>query len=319
MRRQSCPAAVLAALWASAPGAARAEEFFATRDQNPLVRGFYLPLPSDARQDAGAALSATLLLSNTLNVESSAHESLFVDGESAALDLAYENALAPGWRYRFSVPLLHDSGGVLDSVIDTWHEAFGFPRGSRPFYPKRQIDYSYVGEGRVDLDHPQSSIGDLAADLGWYALDDARRTVSLWGGLKAPTGSVADLTSDGAWDGALWAHAALRWPKWQLGAEIGVVQPLGDELFAGKAHRTSEFARFAASRALGPIWTLRAQLDGQSARVADSDLRFLGPSMQLTVGAVRRLSGRWRIQMGFAEDIAVNTAPDITFFLGIHD
>jgi len=39
----------------------------------------------------------------------------------------------------------------------------------------------------------------------------------------------------------------------------------------------------------------------------------------LTLGAVRRLSDRWHIQMGFAEDAAVNTAPDITFFLGIHD
>jgi hypothetical protein len=26
----------------------RAEEFFAFRDQNPLLRGFYLPLPSDS-------------------------------------------------------------------------------------------------------------------------------------------------------------------------------------------------------------------------------------------------------------------------------
>jgi hypothetical protein len=141
--------------------------------------------------------------------------------------------------------------------------------------------------------------------------------LSFWGGLKAPTGKVADLTSDGAWDSALWAHAAMRWPKWQLGAEIGVAQPFGDEIFAGNAHRASMFARFALSRALGPLWSVRVQLDGQTGRVAGTDLRFLGPSMQLTVGASRRLRGRWRIDMGFAEDIAVNTAPDITFFLGI--
>jgi hypothetical protein len=79
------------------------------------------------------------------------------------------------------------------------------------------------------------------------------------------------------------------------------------------------FARFAVTRDLGPVWSLRAQLDGQSGRVAGSDLRFLGPSLQLTLGAVRRLGNRWRIQMGFAEDAAVNTAPDITFFLGIRD
>jgi hypothetical protein len=308
-----------AALILFAGGPLQAEEFFPTRDQNPLLRGFYLPLPSDARQDAGATLSATLLVSNTLNVESNSHERLLVDGESDALDLAYENAWASGWRYRFTVPIIHDSGGILDSAIDTWHELFGFSRGNRPFYPKNQIHYFYSGEGKIHLNHSQTSVGDIAADVGWYAMDDARRTVSFWGGLKAPTGSVPALTSDGAWDGALWVNTAMRWPKWQLAAEIGVAQPFGDEIFAGKAHRSSMFARFAATRALGPVWSLRAQLDGQTGRVAGSDMRFLGPSLQLTVGAARRLRGRWRIDMGFAEDVAVNTAPDITFFLGIHD
>ena len=318
-----CPSSVAAvaaiACGLAASGPLRAEEFFATRDQNPLLRGFYLPLPSDTRLDSGASLSATLLISNTLNVENNSHESLLVDGESDALDLTYENALAQRWRYRFSVPIIHDSGGFLDSAIDTWHEIFGFNRGNRPFYPKRQIDYFYSGQGNIALNHPQTSVGDLAADVGWYPIDDARRTVSLWGGLKAPTGSVGNLTSDGAWDGALWAHTAMRWPKWQLAAELGVAQPFGDELFAGQAHRSSVFARFAATRVLGSAWSLRAQLDGQTGHVAGSDMRFLGPSLQLTVGAVRRLRGRWRMQMGFAEDAAVNTAPDITFFLGIHD
>jgi len=318
LRRASVTVMALAC-WLTASGPVRAEEFFAFRDQNPLLRGFYLPLPSDSRLDSGASLSATLLISNTLNVESNSHESLLVDGESDALDLTYENALAQRWRYRFSVPIIHDSGGFLDSAIDTWHEAFGFNRGNRPFYPKGQINYFYSGQGKITLNHPQTSLGDLAADVGWYAVDDARRTVSVWGGLKAPTGSVADLTSDGAWDGALWAHAAMRWPKWQLAAELGVAQPFGDEIFAGAAHRSSAFARFAATRVLGSAWSLRAQLDGQTGHVAGSNMRFLGPSLQLSVGAIRRLTGRWRLQMGFAEDAAVNTAPDITFFLGIHD
>src|SRR5258707_11528466 len=93
-------AAVAGCLTASGP--LRAEEFFATRNQNPLLRGFYLPLPSDTRLDSGATLSATLQVSNTINVERNSHESLFVDGESDALDLTYENALTQRWRYRFS-------------------------------------------------------------------------------------------------------------------------------------------------------------------------------------------------------------------------
>jgi len=307
------------ALTVGASAELRGEEFFPTRDQNELLRGFYLPLPSDTRQDADATLSAVLMISNTLNVEQRGRESLFVDGETDALDLTLDHSISSSWRYRFTLPIIRDSGGFLDSVIDTWHEAFGFSRGERPYYPKGQIEYFYSGQGRLDLNHSATSVGDLAGDLGWYAFEDPRLTVSFWGGLKAPTGSVADLTSDGAWDGALWAHTALRGALWQFGAEAGVVEPFGDELFAGYAHRHSVFARTAVTRAVGSVWSLRAQLDGQTGRVAGSELRYLGPSLQLTVGAVRRLGAKWRIEMGFAEDAAVNTAPDITFFLGIHD
>jgi hypothetical protein len=296
---------------------AQADEFFLLRDENPLTRGFYLPLPSDGRLTDGADLSATLSVSNTLNVENRAQESLLVDGESHTLRLSYEDALYESFRFRFTVPIINDSGGFLDSTIDHWHRWFGFNPGNRPFYPQNELIYSYSGRGSIDLTRSQTSIGDISGELGWYPIDDAHRTVSVWGGLEAPTGSVAKLTGDGAWDGAVWAHGALRWPQWQLAAELGMTQPFGDEIFAGAAHRTSLFARFAATRAWGSAWSLRAQLDGQTGRVEDSSLRFLGPSLQLTVGAIRRLGQSWRIEFGFAEDAAVNTAPDITFFLGI--
>jgi hypothetical protein len=296
---------------------ARGDEFFQVRDENPLIRGFYLPLPSDGRLTDGADLSATLSISNTLNVENRPQESLLVDGESHTLRLSYEDALYQSWRFRITLPVINDSGGFLDSTIDHWHRWFGFNPGNRPFYPQNELVYAYSGKSSIDLTQPQTSLGDISGELGFYAVDEVHRTISLWGGLQAPTGSVAKLSGDGAWDGALWAHGAWRWPQWQLGAELGLAQPFGDEIFAGAAHRTLLFARFAATRALGPAWSLRAQLDGQTGRVEDSNIRFLGPSLQLSVGALRRVGDHWRIEFGFAEDAAVNTAPDITFFFGI--
>jgi hypothetical protein len=309
--------AALAAWLLIASGMARADEFFPVRDENPLIRGFYLPLPSDSRLTDGQSLSATLSLTNTLNVENRPQESVLVDGESDVLRLTYENSLWQSWRYRFTVPIIRDSGGFLDSTIDRWHRWFGFNPGNRPFYPKNEIVYAYSGRVNVDITQSQTGVGDVSGELGWYPIDDAHRTVSFWGGLEAPTGSASKLTGDGAWDGAVWAHGALRWPKWQVAAELGLAQPFGDEIFAGDAHKTSAFARLAVTRALGSLWSLRAQLDGQSGRVEDSDIRLLGPSLELTIGAVRRLGEHWRLEFGFAEDAAVNTAPDITFFLGI--
>ena len=312
------PPLAAAILFAAAPAIATADEFFPVRNENPLVRAFYLPLPSDGRLTDGQNLAATLSISNTLNVENRPHENLLVDGEGDTLAVSFEDGLYQDWRYRITVPVIHDSGGFLDSAIDHWHRWFGFNAGNRPFYPQNELVYSYSGGRRaINLTQPQTSIGDIAGELGWYPIDDAHRTVSFWSGLEAPTGSASKLTGDGAWDAAVWAHGALRWPQWQLAAELGAAQPFGDEIFAGAAHRLSVFARFAATRALGSEWWLRAQLDGQSGRVTDSDIRFLGPSLALTVGAVRRLGARWRVEFGFAEDAGVNTAPDITFFLGI--
>lgn len=300
-------------------GVSRADEFFALRDENPLTRSFYLPLPSDSRADAGATFSATFLLTNTLNVEKDPHETLLVDGESDALNLAYEDSFASAWHYRLTLPVIHDSGGFLDPVINTWHRWFGLPSGYRPYYPNNRIDYFYSGRGNIDVHSAQTHLGDLAGEVGWYASDDDHRTVSLWGGITAPTGSVSGLTSNGAWNGALWAHGAWRWAHWQLAGEIGAVQPFGDELFAGGGHRTSAFGRVALTRTLGGAWSVRAQLEGQTGHVEDSNSRFLGRDLQAGFGLVRRLKGRWHLQFGFVEDAAVNTAPDVTFFVGVRN
>lgn len=317
------PALAAAAFLVLAGPASRADEFFPTRDENPLLRGFYLPLPSDARRDAAPTFTAAFTISNTVNAQRRAAESLLVDGESDTLRLTLDGVATSGWRYRLTVPVIRDSGGFLDGVIDSWHQLFGLPRGERPFYPKRQIDYAYVRGGvgaiTVRLDRPQTSLGDVAAEAGWFAVDDEARTLSFWGGVEAPTGSTSRLTGDGAWDTALWVHLARRYPGWQLGAEAGILQTSGDRIFAGEAHRSAAFARLAATRRIDDRWSLRAQVDGQSGRVSDTELRFLGPSLQLTLGAAYRTRGRWRLEWGFAEDAAVNTAPDIGFFIAIHD
>jgi hypothetical protein len=264
-------------------------------------------------------VAATFSIMNTVEAERRGTQQLLVDGESDTLRLSYEESITPDWRYRLTVPLIRDSGGFLDGAIDSWHRLFGLDPGNRPYYPKNQLVYFYSGRTRIDMQESGTGIGDVSAETGWYAVDSAEHTISLWGGLKAPTGSTARLTSDGAWDAALWAHAARRWPAWRVALELGVAQPMGDEIFAGSAHVTSAFMRAAVTRDLGAVWSLRAQLDGQTRRVDGTGLRFLGPSAQLSIGAVRQLANRWRLQMGFVEDAAVNTAPDITFFVGIHD
>src|SRR5271154_5026647 len=156
---------VAAAVLIVASRQARADEFFLVRDENPLIRGFYLPLPSDGRLTDGADLAATLSISNTLNVENRGQESLLADGESHTLRLSYEDALYQSWRFRITLPIINDSGGFLDSTIDHWHHWFGFNPGNRPFYPQNQLVYFYSGLGHVDLTQQHTSIGDISGVL----------------------------------------------------------------------------------------------------------------------------------------------------------
>jgi hypothetical protein len=306
---------------AANPG--QAQEFFQTHVENMLLREFYVPTATDARLSDGADFSAAFSISNTLNAELRGAEGLLVDGESDTLRFTLDEPAGDAWRYRLSVPLIHDSGGFLDPAIDWWHRAFGLQQGNRPNFPANQLRYDYAGvlDGevvRAAQNQAASSIGGVAAEAGWYAADSGGRTLSFWGGLQMPTGSVSRLTGDGTWDAALWAHWARRGALWQVALEAGITQPFGDRVFAGFAHHPAGFGRTAATRSFGSRWSLRAQLDGQSRRVDDSQLRFLGASLQLTLGACYRMQNGWRVDFGFTEDALVDTAPDVTFFFVVH-
>jgi Protein of unknown function (DUF3187) len=283
------------------PALAHAGEFLAMRNENPLLRGLYLPMPVESGSADGSSVSLTWALANTINVESRGAEQLFVDGEASMLRLSVDVPLAQALRVRVNLPLIRDSGGSLDSLIDRWHGWFGLPRGQRPNFPRYQLNYSYQGLTGVQMNRPHSGVGDAAAELGWYAVEDATRTLALWGGVEAPTGSAREFTGNG----------------WRLGAEVGMLQPFGDAQFGGLARRTSVFGRAAANFEFTPAWAVTVQLEGQSARLKQTQLRFLGPSLLFSTGLQRRFGRQWTAQLGFAEDAAVNTAPDVTFFLNL--
>jgi hypothetical protein len=302
------------------PTWAGAADFFAIRDENPLLRGLYLPLPASA-QRAGHSWSATVALTNTVNVESRGNEQLFVDGESVDLRLIGAGSMAQAWAYRVVVPLIRDSGGSLDHAIENWHRLFGLPRGARPLYPSGQLRYSYSrgGASIISRTQPATGLGDIDFEAAWIPALNGAMQVSIWAGVEAPTGSASKQTGNGAWDAALWVNAAWVHSRWHLAGEAGYARPFGDDLFAGAAERGTVFGRFAATWTANQRWALRAQLDGHGGRVANTELRFLGPSLIASLGATITTSHGHLVEIGFAEDAAANTAPDVSFFVSWHD
>ena len=66
-----------------------------------------------------------------------------------------------------------------------------------------------------------------------------------------------------------------------------------------------------------PGLSFKLQLDGHTA-FYKSDLDQLGShSLQLTMGGTAKLSRDWLLDIGVVEDIAVSTAPDVVFHIGL--
>ena len=107
---------------------------FYTHDQNPLVLIYGLPTPVSADLLAGgeSRLITSLNISNTINVETTPTESLFVDAETYQLNLFYDYGLSNQWMLRFQLPLISHRSGFLDSWIDSYHDLLDLSEGQRP-------------------------------------------------------------------------------------------------------------------------------------------------------------------------------------------
>ncbi len=305
------------ALLVLAPAAALADGgLLSVADQNPLIRGAYLPLPPMAGAPAaGWGLAAGLQWSNPVNLEQSATEQLAVDEETAELDLELARA-AGAWRVRATLPVLYRGGGVLDAPINDWHALLGLPRGDRPSVADNayRIAYANAAGVRLDAEHG-TALGDLALEAGRALIDSPGARLALFAGVELPTGERARLSGDAAVDAALWLEGGA-----ELGARFALDGRAGLTRTGGSlplpAERHVAFGTLALAWHAGARTDLLAQLDGHTRVVAGSDLKFLSHAVILTVGERYRLASGSLLELGLSEDVEVDHSPDVSFHLG---
>jgi hypothetical protein len=306
---------ILLALLAPLPAFA-AGDLLATSDQNPLLRGAYLPLPPPAGEPAqGWGLAAGLQWTNTVNIESTPAEQLLVDEESAELDLRLTDAVG-AWHFRATLPVINRSAGILDSVINDFHTALHLPQGGRPLRPINAYAIEYRSAAGVNVDVPSgTALGDLALEAGRVLLERDGSRLAAWGGVEAPTGERARLTGDGALDAALWLEGGTDLgPSFSLDGRAGISRIGGSSPLPYA--RSVRFATLAfgwrATERLAAI----VQLDAHSGAVRGTTLEFLGHAVLLTVGGRCRLASGSVIEAGVVEDVEVDHSPDVSFHVG---
>lgn len=258
---------------------------------------------------------------------SSQHAQVHLDGETQRYTLSAMGPWPPdsGSWWALEIPWVRHTAGQLDGPIDAWHNAFGLPEGERVRLPSNALDFQVVDASSKRLLHQSeraSGLGDIAVSGGFplYPRRGDGPGIDVGFRIEAPTGDPHRLLGSGGWDLASWLSATneLGFGKgWSWHTAAGTMY-MTDTRILGPLHRKRAFfgriaAHWAMRKPLG--WTI--QLDGHTALYNSPLVPLGGAALQLRLGSEWRPWANYRIEAGFSEDLAVGTAPDIVFHLGL--
>ena len=289
----------------------------------PISRLFAAPAMESAVIDPGFRFRLNGAIASHFVVEDSAQERLFYDGESLRIDAQLSYALNDQWRAVLTLPWLQHSEGQLDSLINSWHDAWGLSDGGRSAYPGDQLRYQYQGEDlSLDMARSQRGMGDIRFEIQRVIVANDDYALTLGAGRKFSRGDENTLLGSGSADHylrMLYTGRASQYPAITWNAQLGYDRLGRSSLLAPIQRRDSYFAGVGVEWQVHPAWSLAVQYDTQSAVTRSSLDALAGSQSGLLTGAVRwQPAPHWSFDISVIEDIAVNTAPDVTFQLTLN-
>ena len=300
---------------------------FEIQNQSPLVIIYGLPpigkasLVPAGRVDGRLSLD---LANNFIEIskDSPRGEELVLDGESARATLDLRYGFAPGKEVGIQVPYLVLGGGFLDSSIESFHSATGAGQGLRPLEPRNRFLYYYEKDGRLQFyrDRPLQGVGDIRLTGGWQAVQSPSGAVALRASLKLPTGER--FLGSGSTDLSLWVTArrdfGVGGGRIAIFGGTGLLAKTEGELLPDQQRPLVWFGNIGAGWSPISWLAIKAQIDGHTPFYKESDLRPLSRSSLMgTFGITLAFSPQTTLDIGVAEDIEYNTAPDVIFHLSL--
>ncbi|MGB1562021.1 MAG: DUF3187 family protein [Sinimarinibacterium flocculans] len=313
-RLPALPAALLALV---VPVAAASEAFvFPAFNQAALARHAPLPAPEGDAADGGRL---TLDWTSESHFEQAGDEFLLLDGEILRLGLQQRWTWA-GMQWSAELPLLVTGGGVLDSMIENWHDWFGLPNGGRDQIPRDQYRYQYQrggqppGETVFDIGGSDTAIGDIRLGLARCADGGG-----CWRALaQLPTGDADRLLGGGAGLSAWYerAYALGGTQRWSGAFAAGAGAVRGDGPVEDRQKTLVPFGWASLGYALLPSLQAGAQLYAHGPLYADSDLdAFTRSGLQVVFGFRYRSPGGIWWNLAVQEDPITKSSPDFVIHL----
>ena len=299
---------------------------FALRNQNPFLQIYGLPTFQSASlaEHGHNAWNLSFDLANHADFGKSDIENFIIDGETYFLTLSMRRRTGDRLELGFDLPLAAHSDGVMDDMIEGWHDIFGMSNTKRRG-PSNELAFLYQRDGvdRYRLDAPVSGLGDLqlTAAIPIRPGTDGATNLTVRTNLKLPTGDSDKLLGSGATDFAVGLYATSRPALFDRPLELsgfvgGLVLAAGDELPDLKKD-VDAFGGVAATGHWTGGFALTTQLYGQSPYYKSDVEELGGNSMQLAFGAEITLSEKILLRLAIVEDVSANATTDFALHFSV--
>jgi len=312
------------------PNTAAASEMapFASVNQSPLVSIFGLPGAGNfiLMEPGRTELGLNTVLSSNYTENDNARETIILDGETTRFTLLVRHGLFPRFEVGVNIPYITQSGGFLDGSIENYHGAVGLPQGGRDLAPRNRLLYNYRRDGvtRLHVDASGSGVGDMALTSSWQLYqsgNDEKEGLALNVRLKLPTGDSDQLLGSGSTDIALsltgGSEAKFEFGKWTTYGALGMLYMTEGKVLADQQKNWVAFGSLGLGWQTPLPWLgLKVQADAHTPFYSGSDLKEIAAnSVQLIAGGTLFFSDKTSLDIGVGEDLAVGTAPDVSFYL----
>lgn len=328
--RAPIPISIALALLAAA-GGVRAEPPgapFITQNENPLCRLYGLPSGDDAAAvaPAGFQMAVALDIANNSFEKAAGADELVLDGETWCARVALRHGWKNGWRVAVQVPVVAHRGGVSDGFIEGYHEAMGLPDGNRKRRPSDRLEYRYRrGDATpFSLMDPATGVGDVRLSVSaplWRGGAGAR-AVDAVAGVELPTGDPDRLLGSGSTDFSFGLAACdlaslSRW-RLELHGSAGVLALTPGDLMEDWQEPFAGYGNISLGWRLADWLQPRLQVDWHSPFFLGTEMAPLDDwAVELVTGATIFLPRGFMLDIAVAEDIAVNTTPDVVFHFSL--
>lgn len=321
-----CFGFLLLALNVSTPLYAAAIDPFYSKNQNPFVQIYGLPLAESGFITQPGEVRAVVVadVSNSYSDTALSSERVLIDGETTRVTALARYGLFDRLELGVDIPMISHGGGVTDGFIRNFHKLFGFPAAGRDRVANNQLNYLYAANsvGRVNINQSSTGLGDIQLS-GAYQIWRVQnsRSLALRAGLKLPTGSAGKLHGSGGTDISLrLAYSDAEMLSSQNITVFGVLGGL--VLGSGRVMQTVQ-RQYVSFASLGLGWqackrvSVKVQLDAHTP-FYNSKLDELGmTSVQVVMGGSISLFEETYLDLAVSEDAIVETAPDVVFHLAL--